>query len=562
MTYRPTELQAPRLAGLPLRALVWLAESAFGGPLRRHLVKGAGGAVLGELCLDQVPASLPPIPRHESVEPESALALDALHAEGYPRAPTEADAWHPETIADFAHAYRTTATTPLDVAERVLDCTRQSEAAPAPLRCFIAQDRDDVLKEARQSCARLRAGEPRSVLEGVPIAVKDELDQVPYATTVGTKFLTQPAKQDSAVVERLRAAGALLIGKTNMHEIGIGVTGLNAHHGPARNPHDPSRITGGSSSGSAAAVAAGLCPAAVGADGGGSIRIPAALCGLVGLKPTFGRVSEYGAAPLCWSVAHLGPLANTALDAALLYSVIAGRDARDPNTLGQPMPHLEGVPDAQLKGMSIGIVPAWFEHADAEVVARCRALLDHFEQAGAMVHELELPGLEWVSAAHMVSIGSEMAAAHGRYFARHLQDYAHDVRLLFALIQSLPAPYYVTAQRVRALLGESFANALTRVDMIATPTTAISAPLIASDALETGESNLVQLARLMRFAQVSNLTGLPAISLPAGYTAQGLPVGLQLIGRPWHEHVLLGTAHAAQGFVARRSPRLTHRLLG
>lgn len=562
MTYRPTELQAPRLAGLPLRALVWLAESALGGPLRKRLVKDAGGAVLGELRLEHAPAPLPPIPRHESVEPHSALALDALHAEGYPRPAAEGDAWRPETIADFAYAYRASATTPLEVAERVLHCTRQSEAAPTALRCFIAQDRDDVLKQAQQSYERLRAGEPRSVLEGVPIAVKDELDQVPYATTVGTKFLTQPAKHDSAVVERLRAAGALLIGKTNMHEIGIGVTGLNVHHGAARNPHAPSRITGGSSSGSAAAVAAGLCPAAVGADGGGSIRIPAALCGLVGLKPTFGRVSEHGAAPLCWSVAHLGPLASTALDAALLYSVIAGRDARDPNTLGQPMPHLEGVAETQLKGLSIGIVPAWFEHADAEVVARCRTLLDRFTHAGATLHELDLPGLEWVSAAHMVTIGSEMVAAHGRYFPPHLRDYAHDVRLLFALIQSLPAPYYVTAQRVRALLAESFATALTRVDMIATPTTAITAPLIAPDALETGESNLVQLARLMRFAQVSNLTGLPAISLPAGYTEQGLPVGLQLIGRPWQEHVLLRAANAAEAFVARHAPKLTHHLLG
>ena len=170
---------------------------------------------------------------------------------------------------------------------------------------MIAVNRDDVMKQAREATQRIKAGKPLSIFDGVPVAVKDELDMVPYPTTVGTSFLGKsPAKEDATVVARMRAAGALLVGKTNMHEIGINVTGLNPHHGTTRNPYNTDHFTGGSSSGSATAVAAGLVPVAIGADGGGSIRIPASFCGVFGLKPTFGRVSEHGAAPLCWSVAH------------------------------------------------------------------------------------------------------------------------------------------------------------------------------------------------------------------------------------------------------------------
>jgi Asp-tRNA(Asn)/Glu-tRNA(Gln) amidotransferase A subunit family amidase len=228
---------------------------------------------------------------------------------------------------------------------------------------------------------------------------------VPYPTTVGTRFLGgSPAREDATVVARLRAAGALLVGKTNMHEIGIGVTGLNPHSGATRNPHDPSHFSGGSSGGSAAAVAAGLCPVALGADGGGSIRIPSAFCGQVGLSPTYARVSSFGSAPLAWTVDHYGPIAGSALDAALAYAVLAGPDPRDPCTLRQPPVTLDTFDDVDLRGLILGVYRPWFEHASPAMVEGCSKLLKDLEQMGAEVREIEIPELDAARIAHLVTI--------------------------------------------------------------------------------------------------------------------------------------------------------------
>jgi len=318
------------------------------------------------------------------------------------------------------------------------------------------------------------------------------------------------------VVRRLRAAGAVLVGKTNMHEIGMGATGHNTHHGAARNPYDLDRAAGGSSGGSAAAVAAGLCPAAVGADGGGSIRIPAALCGLVGLKPTFGRVSERGAAPLCWSLAHIGPLAASADDAALLYMLMAGKDPADPSTWHQPAPTVQ--PD--LRGLTLGVFRPWFEDADPAVVTACSGLL---VALGAKVVEIQLPELGIAAIAHMVTIAAEMATSQQAHFLDRQRDYM---------------------------------QALQQVDAIVTPAVAGVAPRLTPEALLAGESDLVLLDRLLRFARPANLTGLPAIAFNAGYDADGLPIGMQAIGRPWGEATLLAIARAAEQVVPRRAPAI------
>jgi Asp-tRNA(Asn)/Glu-tRNA(Gln) amidotransferase A subunit family amidase len=403
---------------------------------------------------------------------------------------------------------------------------------------------------------RIREGKPLSVFEGVPVAVKDEVDMVPYETTVGTRFLGRtPAREDSTVVARMRAAGALLIGKANMHEIGIGVTGLNPHHGTARNPYNLKHHTGGSSSGSAAAVAAGLCPVAIGADAGGSIRIPSAFCGLVGLKPTYSRVSEFGAAPLCWSLAHLGPIAVTPQDAALMYATIAGPDPKDPMTLDQPPLTLDGFYNQDLSGLTLGVFSQWFEHASTPMVEECRKLLKGLESMGAQIAEVNIPQLEAARVAHLVTIASEMLAALDRYYEAHHREYGPDVRANLALAQSFSASDYIQAQRVRTRIITHFKHAFEKVDVVVTPTCGCIAPAIAPDALR-GESDLTILTEIMRFAPVANLTGLPAISFPAGYDSNGLPVGLQAIGRPWEEHVLLRLANAAAQLVERRAPEM------
>lgn len=539
--YSPLDVRSPRLAGLALRAFVGLVENPVTGPVvAAQMIRQLGLARLRETVAEgsSLLATLPHPPE------ETADDVDPASLSG-------ASPW--TDIAAYAEAYRS-GHSPESVAEKFL-------AHRDALGAFIAVQGDDLRRQAAASAQRHREGRALSRLDGVPIAIKDEVDMVPYPTTVGTNFLGRtPAAGDATTVARLRAAGALLLGKTNMHELGIGVTGINPHHGPARNPYDPSRVTGGSSSGSACAVAAGYCPAALGADGGGSIRIPAALCGVVGLKPTFGRVSEHGAAPLCWTVAHIGPIASTARDCATLYRLMAGPDPLDPGTAAQPAPHLRGL-DRGWAGLRIGVYRPWFEHADPEVVARCDAALTTFRAAGATVVEVDLPELDLANLAHVVTIAVEMAASQRAWFAANRDRYALDTRLNLSLAGSLTSVDYVHAQRVRGRIVQHVESALSSVDLLATPATACVAPPIRPDALAGGESDMVTLSRIMRFAPLANLTGHPAISFPVGYSGEGLPIGLQLVGRPWCEHTLLRAAHAAEPLIERRAPGVAIRLL-
>jgi len=340
-----------------------------------------------------------------------------------------------------------------------------------------------------------------------------------------------------------------------MHEIGIGVTGINPHHGPARNPYSPGFCTGGSSSGSAAAVAAGLCPVALGADGGGSIRIPAAFCGVVGLKSTFGRISEIGAYPLCWSVAHVGPIAATAMDAALAYSIIAGIDPADPSSQFQPTPVMDGFGNTNLSGMKIGIFTPWFNHASKGVADACHALADKFQGLGAKIVEIEIPNLDMSRVAHLITIVSEMNASMNAFYEKHRKDFGLDVRANLVLGRSFTTSDYIKAQKMRAKAVKNMYTAFEKADVIITPATGCVAPPILPDAIPDGESDLTVLTEIMRFANLSNLTGFPAISFPAGYEGD-LPVGMQAIGKPWEEHTLLRLAHAAETLVERKKPQV------
>ncbi len=562
--YDLRSLKAPRAAGKLLRAFVALVENpATGGLLADKLLTDAGVTAFRSLPVAGPPDPVPPA-FDQASPPASAEAyaepdLEAL-AEDLPELP--AGGFRPETAVDIARAYREGKTDPVKVAERCLDIVRQSEQREPAMRLLIAQRQDDLMQQAEASAERFRRGEPRGPLDGVPVAVKDELDQVPYPTTVGTRFLgTEPASADAEAVARLRATGALLLGKANMHEIGLGVTGLNPHHGSARNPYDPARATGGSSSGSAAAVAAGLCPIAVGADGGGSVRIPAALCGVVGLKATFGRVSEHGAAELCWSVAHVGPIGATVADVALGYAVMAGPDPKDPNTLRQPEPDFDEVAQQDLSGLRLGYYRPWFEHAEPTVVSACEKLVGKLTEAGAELRDIAIPELGVLRTAHLITIISEMATAHLQHHARHRQAYALDTRLNLALARKLQAYDYVHAQRHRARLCRHFARAFAEVDAIVTPATGRTAPPLPLDALQSGESNLAVTDAIMRFSPAANLVGFPAIAVPAGYDELGLPVGLQIMGRPWQERVLLRIAAVAEQQVTRRPPKAHYRYL-
>ncbi|MEW5849474.1 MAG: amidase [Myxococcota bacterium] len=563
MTYDLKPMKAPRAAGPLLRVLCAAVENPVTVAALANKLLGDAGILAMRQAKTHDPLQLVPpgVSNHAlpAMQPEQPpVDVHALAA----TPPARTEGFRFETISDFTAAYREGRRTPELVAQRVISATRAGEDRSPRMRTFIAQDAEDILRQARASTERWRVGKPLGPLDGVPVAIKDELDMKPYPTTVGTAFLGRtPAQDDATPVARLRAMGAVLIGKTNMHEMGLGVTGLNPVHGAARNPYDPGRATGGSSSGTAAAVAAGLCPLAIGADGGGSIRIPSGLCGVVGLKATFGRVSEHGAAELCWSVAHVGPIAASVTDCALGYVAVAGPDPRDPGTQRQPAVHLADWDNLDLHGLRVGVYPPWFKDAEPDVVKACQRGLDILKDAGASIVEVEIPELGLLQSVHLVTILSEMAAAHLHHYENHREAYGLDTRVNLALARQLTGYDYTHAQRLRVRLNGHFSSVFGRVDVLCTPTTGRTAPPLLADALQTGESNLPVTGQILRFALPANLTGAPALSVPVGYDAMGLPVGLQLMGRAWEEHLLLRVGRVVERRVEAKPPQAHHRLL-
>ncbi|MBN2043835.1 MAG: amidase [Anaerolineales bacterium] len=549
--------QLPYLHGFGLRMFVKaLGWPVVGRLLVDNLLATAGIKAFRQKQFTEEPTLMP---IHFADHPVREYAVPHFESK---QVPESIEGFRFATAADFHQAYLEAKFSPLDVAERVIVAVEDSNQQSPPLRAVIATDAGEIRQQAEASAARYLDGNPLSPIDGVPVAVKDEIDLAPYPTTVGTAFLgDSPARSDATVAGRLRAMGALLIGKTNMHEIGINVTGLNPHHGIVRNPYSTAHYSGGSSSGSGSAVAAGLCPVAIGADGGGSIRIPSAFCGVVGIKSTFGRISEHGAFPLCWSVAHIGPLAATTRDAALAWQVIAGPDPLDRNTRHQPAPEIGGWDQIDLSQIRIGVFWPWFRHASADIVAANQTMLAKYQSMGAQIVDIQLPDLEAARVAHIITITAEMSQSL-RSFHHHFEKHGLDVKTNLLLARSFTAEDYVQAQRVRTRLMAHFAAAFEQVDVIATPSVGLAAPPIKPHALPDGDSDVTVTTEIMRFAQPANLTGLPAISFPVGYNQEGLPLSMQLMGRPWDEKTLFGMALRAEQVTVRQKPTWHYDLFG
>ncbi|MFQ5460507.1 MAG: amidase, partial [Anaerolineae bacterium] len=372
---------------------------------------------------------------------------------------------------------------------------------------------------------------------------KDLFDVAGVPTTAGSALRAQAvAKADSTVVSRLRAAGAVILGKSHTHEWALGTTSNNPHFGPARNPWDTDRIPGGSSGGNAAGLAARLFAGAVGSDTGGSVRIPAALCGVVGLKPTRGLVSLRGVVPLSWSLDHAGPMARTAEDAALLLDAIAGFDAGDPASRRPPegppvAPGLRGDP----RGLAIGIPADYFwDEVVPEVAALCRQAVAVLEDAGARI--VEVPPLGWRAAARASGriLLADAAAYHQATLAENAVAYGADVRARLETGLGLAGVDVARARREMDVWRRRLEDLFGHVDLLATPTTGNTAEPIA------GIEGVAAAASLTARTSPFNLTGLPAASVPCGFTAAGLPVGLQLVGREWQEATVLRAAAAYQ----------------
>ncbi len=448
------------------------------------------------------------------------------------------------TITEAGAALRRRETTCVELVD---GCLARIEEKNPDLNAFITLMADSARARAAELDKKLSQGHDCGPLHGIPIAHKDLIFVKGQRCTSGSKvFENYVPDFDATVAVRLHEAGAVTLGKTGLHEIAYGITSANPHFGVIRNPHDRERIPGGSSGGSGVAVATGMALLATGTDTGGSIRIPASFCGVVGLKPTYGRVSKYGVKPLGLSLDHIGPLAQTVRDAALALQAMAGHDDRDPSSSRRPAS--EYVPPAPccIAGQRIGIPQNYFLEAVAREV---RASFDHAaglaESLGARLVPVKVPDVDALNVVARTLLLVEASAVFEPYLANR-EKFGDDVLALLDQGRLVPATDYFNAQRLRRLLVEEWRPIFSNVDCLFTPTTPTAAPLIGQKQMELdGQKHDVRLATT-RFMRGINVLGLPALSIPCGKTADGLPIGLQIIGRAFEEHVVLRVGAALE----------------
>ncbi len=447
------------------------------------------------------------------------------------------------TISLLAPKLKSRKISPVELTRAVLE---HIERLDPLLRAYITVDAEGALKAARTAQRQITQGKYLGPLHGIPISLKDLYDTKGLRTTAGSKIMAvRVPAEDATSVARLRAAGAIIVGKTNLHEFAFGSTTQNPHFGGTRNPYDTGRIPGGSSGGSAAALAADMCIASTGSDTGGSIRTPAALCGIVGLKPTYGRVSLNGIVPLAWSLDHVGPMTKCVRDAAIMLTAMAGYDPKDPTSADEKVPGFARTLKKGVKGLRIGIDPGFcFSMVDNEVEASVRSGLRVLEGEGARIVEIRLPSIELTSVVESILITTEAAAYHEDNLRSRAADYGDDVRALLQGGSVFSAVHYLKAQRLRRIIQQEFAQAFQKIDLFALPGAAVPAPPIGAQTVSIAGAETDVPMALLRFACPSNLTGLPAISVPCGLSNEGLPVGLQLVGRAFDEATLLRAAYA------------------
>ncbi len=418
-------------------------------------------------------------------------------------------------------------------------CYRQIESINPILNAFI-----EIFPPQQVGTPSRLPGQGGSALAHIPLAIKDLVDVAGTPTRAGSPnfFGRVPARDDAPVVQKLKSAGAQIIGKTHTHEIALGITGINPHFGPVRNPWETSRITGGSSSGSAAAVAAGMCLGALGSDTGGSIRIPAGLCGTVGLKPTYGRVSLRGVVPLSWNMDHIGPITRSVKDAALLLEIMAGYDPLDPVSAERPAgDYLPGI-DSGIAGWKVALgVGEYIESIEPEVLDAFRKAALVFSDLGAKVIEVVPPDLRSAAVANGKMVIADAAAFHRERLDGNPGGFGTDVRERLEAGRAITSTEYSLARRVQSEMKHAYASFFDEYDVLLLPTTAVTAPPIEN------MDSAAYASKLTRFTAPFNLTGLPALSVPCGFSPDGLPVGLQIVGKAWDETKVLRAGYAYEG---------------
>ena len=433
------------------------------------------------------------------------------------------------------------------------------EATEPVLNSFITLLPDEARAAARRAEADIQAGKYRGPLHGIPVGLKDLFNTAGVRTTSGSKIFDNfIPTEDCTVATKFREAGSILLGKLNMHQFAYGPTGENPDYGHMHNPWDPDRVTGGSSGGSGSAAAAGQCTITTGSDTGGSIRIPAALCGIVGLKPTYGLVSRWGLTALSWSLDHPGPMVRTVEDAAITMNVIAGHDPKDVASAKVEIPDYTTALTGDVKGLRIGMPKEYFDAPlDPQVRKAVLDAISLLESMGAEVKEVSFPMFEQSQAISSTVLMAEATAYHRDLLEKDGHQLYEPVRQRLQAGLFISAADYLRAQQARTLLDQEGRRLLDDVDLLAGPTEPVTAPEILAARVLAGEQEIGVVGALTQYTRPYNINGFPAISVPCGFSDTGLPIGLQLAGKPFDELTVLRAAHAyeqATDWHTRRPP--------
>ena len=562
--YNMRSFRAPKLTGWLFKLLIRISYSRFGQYfIVKPIMRQSNLDFLQGRYIPETPTFHSPTPPmiEDQSEPNKELLQKLLEKEIDKE---EEGGFRLPTVADYVSAFRSGRCTPTEVAEAVLNAIEESNKAKPPLRAIIETSHDVVLAQAKASTQRWKEGKTLSLLDGVPVAVKGEINVEPYKFLAGASYIPEIGKglPEAGLVHRLKSSGAVIIGVANLQEFGAGTLGSNPNrnHLIARNPYDPQCYPGGSSSGSAVSVAAGLCPVALGADGGGSIRIPASLCGTVGLKPTNGFLDHTGAFPQAYSVCAIGPLCSSVLDTAIVMDILSKETDGEKKFIS-----LKDLGETKLDGLKVGIYWKYFEDCDPEVVRNCRAAVSHLKSLGAEIVEMKIPELEESRIAHIVSIVSEFANSLGIDIDQHFDELTLESLLLIGVGFHFTAVEYLNAQkqRTRAIEAMKYIFNMLDCDIIITPATAIPAPKILPEAVAMGISDAENSTAMVKYCFLGNLTGLPGLVLPVGYTSEGLPIGLQLMGQWYQEGMLLKIGYALEktGAFPTKKPQVFYDLI-
>ena len=449
-------------------------------------------------------------------------------------------------LVQVADRIRRREVSPVEVTKAVLDAIDEHDST---LRSFISVNTEHALLVAEAAEKAIAGGYYLGPLHGVPIAIKDIVSTAGDRSTSGSKILAEfVPEQDATVTARLKSAGAVIVGKLNMHEFAYGVTTENPHYGTARNPWHLDHSAGGSSGGSGVAVAARLCYAALGTDTGCSVRLPASYNGISGLRPSIGRVSNFGVGVLAWTLDTVGPMARTVADCAAMLQVMAGYDARDPQTANVPVPDYASWIERGLEGVRLAIVNNYtLTGLQHDVQVAMERALETLEREGAVIKEVELHDLEYATSALLTIDIAEPAAYHSDWLRKNPELYGDDVRALLQQGEMYLATHYIQAQRFRTLMQTQFTDILKDAEAIITPTVPFTAPRIGRQDIDLGEGVTMGLIpAVMRYNALPPLTGIPALSVPCGFSSEGLPIGMQIIGDAFDEATVLRVGHGYQ----------------